>query len=222
MWYLARTVWSNKQSDLEGVLLGSGRLDIVAPSLTPRDDMETAQIARTLVDGKLWSAIRGMDRTGVDDPEMEQNIIRAEQTDVALNPASVQVIAAVATQLQAMGYQNAQQAVQGMGAGGPMGPGGPGGPGGPPEGAAEGAPDQEQMAEQMREQAGAGPGVSGSGEGPIPANEAMPSNVEGAPPGAGPLAQPGGPSTVQAQTMVKGGEATNRLLFNQPIDTSGG
>ena len=211
VWYLARTIWANKQGDLEPVLLGSGRLDIVAPSLTPRDDMETAQIARTLVDGKLWSAIRGMDRTGVDDPEAEQNIIRTEQTDVALNPASVQVIAAVATQLQAMGFQNAQQAVEGL-AGGEGSAPGPGGPG------AEAPEDEEAMMEQMRSQMGAAPGQAGSGEQPIPANEALPSNVEGAPPGAGPAPAPGD-AEVMAQTMVKGGEATNRLLFQQPIET---
>jgi hypothetical protein len=203
MWYLARKVWANKQRELEPVLLGGGRLDIVSPSLTPRDDMETAQIARTLVDGKLWSAIRGMDRTGVDDPEAEQNIIRSEQTDVALNPAAVQTIAATATQLQAMGFQNAEQAVSGMGAA-------------PPE-----QPSPEQLAEQMRSEAGAAPGVPGSNEQPMPANEAMPSNVEGAPPGAGPAAPPGGPGEVKAQTMVKGGEATNRLLFEQPIEPQG-
>jgi hypothetical protein len=177
--------------------------------------METAQIARTLVDGKLWSAIRGMDRTGVDDPEAEQNIIRTEQTDVALNPASVQVIAAVATQLQAMGFQNAQQAVEGL-AGGEPGPGQAGGPGGPGAGSPE---EEAAMMEQMRSQMGAAPGQPGSGEQPMPANEALPSNVEGAPPGAGPQAAPGGPGEVMAQTMVKGGEATNRLLFQQPIET---
>jgi hypothetical protein len=206
MWYLARLVWANKQKDLEPVLMGGGRLDIVAPSLTPRDDMETAQIARTLVDGKLWAAVRGMDRTGVDDPEAEQNLIRAEQTDVALNPASVQVIAAVATQLQAMGFQNAQQAVGALGAGGPGG---------------EPPPDEAQMMEMMRQQMGSAAGQPGSGETPMPANEAMPSNVEGAPPGAGPAVAPGGEGEVMAQTMVKGGEATNRLLFQQPIEPGG-
>jgi hypothetical protein len=55
----------------------------------------------------------------------------------------------------------------------------------------------------------------------MPANEAMPSNVEGAPPGAGPAVAPGGEGEVMAQTMVKGGEATNRLLFQQPIEPGG-
>jgi hypothetical protein len=200
IWEMVRRVWAAKEPDLEGILLGSGRLDIVSPSLTPRDDMEQAQIARTLVDGKLWSALRGMDRTGVDDPEAEQNIIRTEQTDASLNPAAVQVMAATAVQLQSMGFQNAQQAAMAVGGGGegeePI----------PEEGGAG-------MAD-MRALLGAAEGQVGSGEQPMPAAEAMPANVEGAPPGAGPM-QEG--SQVMAQTMVKGGEASNRLMFQQEI-----
>jgi hypothetical protein len=204
MWALAVRVWKNKQRDLAPLFEAASRLSVSAPSLTPRDDMEAAQIARTLVDGKLWSAVRGMDRTGVDDPEAEQNIIRSEQTDVSLNPAAVQVIAAVATQLQAMGMQNAQQAIGQMGAGGPE---------------EEGEePDQEAMLNDMRSLMGGGEGagVPGSGEGPIPAEEAMPGNTpEGQMTGAGPVLEPG--SQVLAQTQVKGGEAQNRLLFQQQI-----
>ena len=200
VWNLARTVWSNKTSELEVILQNGGRLDVVSPSLTPRDDMETAQIARTLVDGKLWSAVRGMDRTGVDDPEQEQNIIRSEQTDVALNPAAVQVIAAVATQLQAMGFQSAEQAVGALGGGGA-------------------APGQEETMNDMRGAMGAPSGQPGSGETPMPANEAMPANVEGGAPGAGPVL-PTGEGEVMAQTMVKEGEATNRLLFQQELGTA--
>jgi hypothetical protein len=52
-----------------------------------------------------------MDRVGVDDPEAEQNTIRSsEQTDAALNPAAVQVMAQLAQVLQSMGFQNAEQA----------------------------------------------------------------------------------------------------------------
>jgi len=199
IWEMVRRVWAAKEPDLEGILLGSGRLDITSPSLTPRDDMEQAQIARTLVDGKLWSALRGMDRTGVDDPEAEQNIIRAEQTDASLNPAAVQVMAATAVQLQSMGFANAQQAAAAVG--------GPGEEEQVPEEAGGGMAD-------MRALLGAGEGQVGSGEQPMPANEAMPANVEGAPPGAGPM-QEG--SQVMAQTMVKGGEASNRLMFQQEI-----
>lgn len=204
IWELTRRVWAAKEPDLEGVLLGSGRLDIVSPSLTPRDDMETAQIARTLVDGKLWSAIRGMDRTGVDDPEAEQNIIRGEQTDAALNPAAVQVMAQLAQVLQSMGFASAQQAAASIGGGQQQQEVPPGGE----EGGGEAG-----MAD-MRAMLGAAGGQVGSGETPMPANEAMPSNVEGGAPGAGPM-QEG--SQAMAQTMVKGGEASNRLLFQQEI-----
>ena len=200
LWEMVRRVWAAKEPDLEGILLGTGRLDIVSPSLTPRDDMETAQIARTLVDGKLWSAIRGMDRVGVDDPEAEQNTIRAEQTDASLNPAAVQVMAQLAQVLQSLGYANAEQATAALG-GGPQGE--------PvPEGAGPGMND-------MRTLLGAAAGQPGSGEQPIPAAEAAPGNtVEGQANGAGPMAEG---SQVLAQTMVKGGEAQNRLMFQQEL-----
>jgi hypothetical protein len=203
---LVRRVWAYKEPDLEGVLLGSGRLDIVAPSLTPRDDMETAQIARTLVDGKLWSAIRGMDRTGVDDPEAEQNIIRSEQTDAALNPAAVQVMAQLAQLLQSLGFANAEQAAQALGGqqGGAMPPQGPGG--------------GEASMNDMRAMLGAAGGQVGSGETPIPAQEAMPGNMpEGQALGAGEVAPVSEGGQVLAQTMVKGGEAQNRMMFQQEI-----
>ena len=51
-----------------------------------------------------------MDRTGVDDPEAEQNIIRDEQTDAALNPAAVQVMAQLMAMLQQQGIQPSQGA----------------------------------------------------------------------------------------------------------------
>ena len=204
LWEMVRRVWAAKEPELEGVLLGSGRLDITSPSLTPRDDMETAQIARTLVDGKLWSAIRGMDRTGVDDPEAEQNIIRSEQSDAALNPAAVQVMAQLAQILQSLGYSSPEQATQAMTGGGGM-------PMTPEEAAAMG---QGGMAD-MREQLGAAEGQVGSGETPMPAAEAMPGNTpEGQALGAGPMAEG---SQVLSQTMVKGGEAQNRLMFQQEV-----
>jgi hypothetical protein len=204
MWALAVRVWKNKQRDLAPLFEVASSLKVVPPSLTPRDDMEAAQIARTLVDGKLWAAIRGMDRVGVDDPETEQEIIRGEQTDAALNPAAVQVMAQLAQVLQALGYQNAEQATQAMGGGGGPAPQGPGG----------------AMAD-MRAQLGAAAGQPGSGETPMPAAEAMPGNTpEGQALGAGPMTPGGGVGEpqVMSQTMVKGGEATGRLLFQQPLE----
>jgi hypothetical protein len=145
-----------------------------------------------------------MDRVGVDDPEQEANIIRVEQTDVSLNPAAVQVMAATATQLQSLGYQNAQQAQQAMGAGAP--------------GAGGASPEEQAMMAQggnmndLRSQMGAAGGVPGSGETPVPAQEALPGNVEGGAPGAA-----AGGQGVLAQTMIKGGEASNRLMFEQQL-----
>jgi hypothetical protein len=200
IWEMVRRVWAAKEPDLEGILLGTGRLDITPPSLTPRDDMETAQIARTLVDGKLWSSVRGMDRTGVDDPEAEQNTIRSEQTDAALNPAAVQVMAQLAQILQSMGYANAEQAAAAIG-------GGPQDQGMPPEGG-EGMGSMNDMRALM----GAAAGQPGSNEQPMPAEEAMPGNTpEGQALGAGPVGE------LKSQTMVKGGEATGRILSEQTI-----
>ena len=62
-----------------------------------------ATIALNLKEGKLWSAARAMDRTGVDDPEAEQDIIREEQTDATLNPAAVQVMVTLMAILQQIG-----------------------------------------------------------------------------------------------------------------------
>jgi hypothetical protein len=202
VWEMVRRVWAAKQTELEPVIMGSGRLILTAPSLTPRDDMETAQIARTLVDGKLWSSVRGMDRVGVDDPEQEQNIIRGEQTDVSLNPAAVQVIAAVAQQLQAMGMQNAQQAMQGLAGG---------------QGEEMTPEDMAANMDDMREQMGAAAGVPGSGEQPMPGQEALPANVEGAPPGSGEAPMMGPDGEMLNQTMIKGGEPSNRLMMQQQI-----
>lgn len=103
VWEMASAIWVAKNKALEPVLGGIARLEISAPSLTPRDDMETSAMAANLVNGKLWSAKRGMDRVGVDDPETEQDIIRAEQTDATLNPAAVQTMVQLMSALQAVG-----------------------------------------------------------------------------------------------------------------------
>jgi hypothetical protein len=63
---------------------------------------------------------------------------------------------------------------------------------------------------------GEGAGVAGSGEGPMPAAEAMPGNTpEGQAAGAGPMMEPG--AQMMNQTMIKGGEPSNRLMLQQQI-----
>lgn len=46
-----------------------------------------------------------MDQVGVEDPEEEKNLIRAEQTDPALNPAAVQAQVSLAAGMQQLGMQ---------------------------------------------------------------------------------------------------------------------
>ena len=112
MWELATKVWMNKDKDFKAIMDdGGGRLDITDPSLSPRDDMETATRAANLVAAKLWSQARAMDAVGVDDPETEQDLIREESTDATLWPERVQVMAQLMGVLQSLGL-NAPQGAQ--------------------------------------------------------------------------------------------------------------
>lgn len=111
VWTVAKTIWGNKQSDIADLLDAPYRHDIEPPTLTPRDDLETATMAANLVMAKLWSAKRGMDRVGVDDPEMEQEFIREEQTDATYNPASVMTLAQLLTVLKQLQMEPAAEAV---------------------------------------------------------------------------------------------------------------
>lgn len=106
IWGLARDVFAEKSDIVGGIMKrGGGFLDIEDPSLSPRDDMETATRAINLVNAKLWSQRRAMDVVGVDDPETEQDLIREERTDATMFPADVQVMAQLLGALQALGLQ---------------------------------------------------------------------------------------------------------------------
>jgi hypothetical protein len=202
MWNLSATVWAHFDPAIREVLNKSKRIDMVPPSLTPRDDMEASQIALNLSTGKLWSQRRAMDRVGVDDPEREQDMIREERTDATMFPAEVQVLAQLLATLRNMGF--GQQ----------------------PEATAM----AEEAAAQMADQRALGggmegmPSMNGAGEQPImppemlsegapmPGGEGMPMGAPGEPM---PLAQPG--SKMISQTQIVGGEARNRLLSQVPI-----
>jgi hypothetical protein len=108
VWKMAATIWEAKDRDIKEILDGRHRLHIVAPELTPRDQLENAQKAINLVQNRLWSMSRAMDATGVEDPEEEMNLIRSEQTDPALNPASVQAQVSLAAGMQQLGMQPGQ------------------------------------------------------------------------------------------------------------------
>lgn len=205
VWGLAAEIWAYKNPKLKPILTGS-RLDVKSPSLTPRDDAETAQIALSLKEGKVWAAKRSMDATGVDDPETEENIIRAEQTDATLNPAQVQVMVALMQMLQQMQMTQPPAVAQ---AGGQIGT------------------SVQQGLNDIRSQgAGAQPGseqLNDPNAQPVtPADQLPPgapgSPVEGAPTDAG----PGGPSQTLAQFQIKNGEADSRIVGQATVQKSGG
>lgn len=161
VWEMATEVWSAKNTALAPILAGVSRLEQTAPSLTPRDDIETASMAASLVNGKLWSQKRGMDRVGVDDPEVESDIIRAESTDASLWPERVQVMAQLMTVLQSLGY-------------------------GAPPGAEQQLQQQAQSLADYRAQLGGAPGsqmLNGPGEQPVTPQAALPANAGGLEPG---------------------------------------
>jgi hypothetical protein len=197
-WELVLKVWAPKSATLRKILAaGGGTLDIIDPSLSPKDEMETATRAANLVAAKLWSQARGMDATGVEDPEQEQNIIREERTDATLFPESVQVMAQLMGILQSLGLQ-------------------------PPAGAQAQAEAQAGSGQEaLRQALGAGTpqGTVGSqGEG----NQGLTPPIPGAPPEAGgapaPFAQaaPQG-ATTQLQGMLQNGQAKGRIMTKQDL-----
>jgi hypothetical protein len=109
-------VWEAKDPAVKSLIAGEYRIEIIAPELTPRDTLELASTAINLVQNRLWSAERAMDRVGVEDPIGEKELIRDEQTDATLNPAAVATMTQVMGQMQQMqmGQQQMQQQAQMM------------------------------------------------------------------------------------------------------------
>ena len=103
IWDMAATIWERKSTDIRAILDGQHRISIKAPDLTPRDELETAQMAVNLIQNRIWSSERGMDATGVEDPSEEKGLIREEQTDASLNPAAVQAMAQLMVVFQQLG-----------------------------------------------------------------------------------------------------------------------
>jgi hypothetical protein len=104
-------IWEAKDPGVKSLIAGEYRIEIVAPELTPRDTLELASTAINLVQNRLWSAERAMDRVGVEDPMGEKELIRDEQTDATLNPAAVATMTQVIGQMQQM-QMSQQQAGQ--------------------------------------------------------------------------------------------------------------
>jgi hypothetical protein len=104
-------IWEAKDPAVKSLIAGEYRIEIVAPELTPRDTLELASTAINLVQNRIWSAERAMDRVGVEDPMGEKELIRDEQTDATLNPAAVATMTQVIGQMQQM-QQMQQQSAQ--------------------------------------------------------------------------------------------------------------
>jgi hypothetical protein len=116
VWEMCARIWEAKEPGVKSLIAGEYRIEIVAPELTPRDTLELASTAINLVQNRLWSAERAMDRVGVEDPIGEKELIRDEQTDATLNPAAVATMTQVMGQMQQMqmGQQQMQQQAQMM------------------------------------------------------------------------------------------------------------
>lgn len=201
-WELTCKVWSNmknKNGEFIKQVVDNGlpRLDIIDPSLSPRDEMETANRAAALVGAKLWSQARGMDAVGVDDPEQEQNIIRRESTDATLWPDRVNLMVQLMSALAA-----AQQQM--------------------PAGAAAQANGQAQSGAMMLQDAlgMSAPQASPNGAGETDGIVAGAPVVEGggnSPFAQGPKgasAQATGPQATQVQSMIQNGKLSGRILNN--------
>lgn len=116
VWEMCARVWEAKDPAVKSIIATEYRIEIVAPELTPRDTLELASTAINLVQNRIWSAERAMDRVGVEDPIGEKELIRDEQTDATLNPAAVATMTQVIGQMQQMqmGQQQMQQQAQMM------------------------------------------------------------------------------------------------------------
>jgi len=195
-WELTLDVWAEKDKTVRQIVdAGGGTLDITQPSLSPRDEQETASRAAALVNAKLWSQARGMDAVGVDDPEQEQDIIRSERTDATLWPADVQVMAQLMGVLQSLGLTpppNAQAQVGAQGASGTEALRQALGAGNPPQ------QEGDQYSPTIQQ-----PGIPGA-----------PAEAGGGP-GAPFAAVQQGP--VQLQGMLKGGQAQSRIMTNTTL-----
>jgi hypothetical protein len=197
-WELVCKVWSNMKGEnakfvKRVISKGMPRLDLEDPSLSPRDEMETATRAANLVNAKLWSQARGMDAVGVDDPEQEQNIIRRESTDATLWPDRVNLMVQLMTALNAASAQM-------------------------PQGAADQAAGQQAsgaaalqdalgmqtpdngLSSQLGGDQGMMPGVEGA------ANSPFAQGPQGA------TASATGPQPTQVQSMIQGGQMKGRIM----------
>ena len=196
-WELAAKIWAAKDPTIAKLIKnGGGTLDIVDPSLSPRDEMETATRAINLVNSKIWSQRRAMDANGVDNPETEQQMIREERTDATMFPQDVQVMAQLMAALQSLGLKTPAN-VQGQ---------------------AEGLANSGQN--DLRKALGAATPDNTTGS-QLPGDQGIAPPIPGAAPEAGGAQPPGfatppagqaGPQPPLLESMIANGQNKGRLL----------
>lgn len=157
VWEVCARVWENKDKAIGNIIDGEYQIAITPPELTPRDTIELAQTAINLVQNRLWSAERAMDRMGVTDPEGEKGIIRDEQTDATLNPAAVQTMGALIQMFNQM-QQQAPQAAQ--------------------QQAEQGQASAMEAMASMNPPQGGMPMLNAPTDGAVPPEEALPENAQ--------------------------------------------
>lgn len=178
---------------------------IVAPEITPRDNIEMTQNEINKLNSKVTSHRDAMDAMGVENPEHVLGVIAAEHNDIDLHPDSVQIkfgvyslmmqIMQMQQQMQMNQQQMAQQLEQ---MGNPQGTGG----------APGSVLSQAQAATATGQQAAqaAQPTLFEDQNTPQPMTQA------GTPAPAGAGAQ-----ATQIIRPNQGGQALNQVAFNQPI-----
>lgn len=198
LWERVLKVWVAKDPKVKQIVdAGGGVLDIIAPTLSPRDELDTANKAANLMNAKIWSQRRSMDAVGVDDPETEQDMIREERTDATMFPAEVQVMAQLLAALQQLGIQPPQN-VQG-----------------------QAAAQAGTASSDLRNALGAAtPANTESQQAPADQGQTPPEALSaGATPPAAPFAQgPAAQSAPVLQSMIQGGKASGRILTQQKLN----
>ena len=172
IWRAAGQVWAYNDEDVAMVLNGEYRLEITPPELTPRDTLELANTAISLVQNRIWSAERAMDRVGVEDPNNEKDVIRDEQTDATINPAAVATMANVVATFRQLNMQQQQEAMMANQQGQASAMSALRGQNPPPQG-------DESMNDQQLIPPGAAEAQPENGEGPAQTAEQMMMGMEG-------------------------------------------
>lgn len=105
VWRVVAMCWERKNNEIKSLIDGKYRLSVLAPDLTPRDELENAQKVINLVQNGIMSLRYAMDQVGIEDPEAEIVLIKQENSDPALKPEKVQAQVTLAAAMAQFGGQ---------------------------------------------------------------------------------------------------------------------